>query len=186
MERASRQSSRIAGIPAIAIPDATREPAAYVDALLATLGQRDPLEVYAATPQRVRDVVADMGSNAWRTAPEDGEWTPEQVVGHLVDVDIVYGFRWRLAVTDEDPSYPGYNEKRWAMLARPDAKSLIRALDALRTINVALLQSFGPSEWKQTAVHGEQGRETVHRMLQKIAGHDIAHLNQLERAVAAL
>jgi DinB superfamily len=167
----------------IDIPDATREPEQYVQALLKVLDGRDAITVYAETPVTVERLCDGLEATEWQRSPAPGEWTPLQIVGHLLDVDIVYGFRWRLTITEVRPSYPGYDEKRWAELARPDPPTLLRAFGALRTVNVALLRSLNGDDWKRTGVHGEQGQETVQRMADKIAGHDIAHVNQLERAI---
>lgn len=170
----------------IEIPDATAQPAEYVQALLATLGNRAPLTVYRETPTLVAELCTGLSERAWRLPMADGEWSALQVVGHLFDVDVVYGFRWRLALAADDPTYPGYDEKRWAELARPAIPDLLAALSALRTANVALLASLDEGSWRRTAVHGEQGREDIRRMLDKIAGHDLAHLNQLTRTVTAV
>jgi hypothetical protein len=168
----------------IHIPDAAAEPDAYVAALLDLVGQRDPVAVYAATPDVLTRVCGSLAGPAWHRPPAPGEWSAAQVVGHLFDVDIVYGFRWRLALTADDPSYPGYDEKAFADLARPEPADLLAALRALRVANVALLRSLGPAELRRAAHHEEQGREDVERMVRKVAGHDLAHLNQLERTVA--
>ena len=94
----------------IMIPDATTEPEAYVAALLRTLGDRDPLVVYEQTSDEVRRHCQDLDRDSWTTPMADGEWSALQLVGHLFDVDVVYGFRWRLALTEDTPAYPGYNE----------------------------------------------------------------------------
>jgi hypothetical protein len=167
----------------IVIPDATREPAAYVEALLETLGDRDPLEVYADTPRIVRGLCTGLDATAWTTPMAPGEWSPEQVVGHLLDVDVVYGFRWRLALTEDTPTYPGYDEKRWSLLARPAPERLLDAFDGLRAANLALLRSLGEPDLRRAAIHAEQGSEDLRRMIDKVAGHDLAHLNQLQRTV---
>ena len=73
----------------IEIPDATREPAAYVQALVRTLGEREPLEVLRGTPGTARELCRRLDGAGWRTPMAAGEWTPLQVVGHLLDVDIV-------------------------------------------------------------------------------------------------
>ena len=176
-------------IEPIVIPNATREPAAYVKALLETLGDRDPLEVYADSANAVRELCTGLDEAGW-TAPmapmAPGEWSAFQVVGHLFDVDVVYGFRWRLALTEDTPSYPGYDEKRWSLLARPAPQRLLGAFAGLREANLALLRSLGGTELRRGAVHAEQGSEDLQRMIDKVAGHDLAHLNQLQRTVSAV
>jgi DinB superfamily len=169
----------------IEIPDASREPAAYVRSLVDTLGDRDPLEVYAATPASAADICHGLSDAQWHAPLAEGEWSAAQIVGHLFDVDIVYGFRWRLVLTEDKPAYPGYNEKLWSQLPRPDATGLLAAWSGIRAANVALLRGIPAADWKRWGTHGEQGDEQFDLMVDKIAGHDLAHLNQLARTVAA-
>ena len=173
-------------IEPIEIPDATREPAAYVEALVRTLGQREPLEVLRGTPATARELCRGLDDRGWRTPMAEGEWTPLQVVGHLLDVDIVYGFRWRLILTEDRPSYPGYDEKAWSLLPRPDPDRLLDALEGLRAANLAMLEGVTDADRDRLGVHGEQGEERFELALNKVAGHDLAHLNQLARTVAAV
>jgi hypothetical protein len=173
-------------IEPIEIPDATRQPQEYVAALLVTLGDRDPLTVYEQTPHAVRTLCHRLDEREWHAIPEPGEWSVFKIVGHLLDADIVYGFRWRLALTEDSPTYPGYDEKAWSELARPAPRALLEAFSFLREANVALMASLGPDDWTRTGVHGEQGGEDVHRMVAKMAGHDLAHTNQLQRAIQGM
>jgi hypothetical protein len=173
-------------IEPIEIPDATREPAAYVQALVRTLGERAPLEVLRGTPATARELCRGLDDRGWRTPMAEGEWTPLQVVGHLLDVDIVYGFRWRLILTEDRPSYPGYDEKAWSLLPRPDPARLLDALEGLRAANLAMLEGVTDADRDRLGVHAEQGEERFELALNKIAGHDLAHLNQLARTVAAV
>lgn len=173
-----------AGIAAIEIPDATREPDAYVQALVDTLGDREPLGVYQATASEVDRLSAELSPEQWDIPLADGEWTAAQIIGHLVDVDIVYGFRLRLVLTESDPAYPGYDEKLWSQLPKPVPASVLAAFAGLRAYNTALLRQTTPEQWLRTGRHGEQGGEPVSRMVAKLAGHDLAHLNQLARTIA--
>jgi hypothetical protein len=54
----------------------------------------------------------------------------------------------------------------------------------LRTYDVWLLEHVARDDWQRIGVHEEQGPETVERNLRKLAAHDLAHLNQIERALA--
>ena len=173
-------------IEPIPIPDATLEPAAYVQALVDTLGDREPLEVMRQTPTTVRAMCRELTETQWRTPMADGEWNALQVVGHLLDVDVVYGFRWRLVLTEERPSYPGYDEKRWSLLPRPAPTQVMAALEGLRAVNLAVLDQVDDDGRQRLGVHGEQGEEHFDLTVRKVAGHDLAHLNQLARTVAAV
>jgi len=168
----------------IDIPDATRQPAAYVQALTDTLGDRDPLQVYTATTTTIGDLCAGLSDAQWHARLADGEWTAAQILGHLLDVDIVYGFRWRLVLTEQAPAYPGYNEKLWSELPQPEPAALLNALHGLRAANIALLRGIDARDWTREGIHAEQGPEPFQLLVAKIAGHDLAHLNQLARTVA--
>jgi len=172
-------------IEPIQIPDATLEPAAYVQALVDTLGDREPLEVMRQTPTTVRAMCRQLTDAQWRTPMADGEWNALQIVGHLLDVDVVYGFRWRLVLTEDRPSYPGYDEKRWSLLPRPAPTQVLAALEGLRAVNLAVLDQVDGDGRRRLGVHGEQGEEHFDLTVRKVAGHDLAHLNQLARTVAA-
>ena len=172
-------------IEPIQIPDATLEPAAYVRTLVATLGDREPLEVLRQTPKAIRDLCAGLTDVQWRRPMADGEWNALQVVGHLLDVDVVYGFRWRLILTEERPAYPGYDEKRWSLLPRPAPAQVLAALEGLRAVNLAVLEGVADDAATRLGVHGEQGEEEFDLTVRKVAGHDLAHRNQLARTVAA-
>jgi DinB family protein len=171
---------------AIDIPDATLHPAEYVEALIKTLGGRDPLRVYEQTATEVTGVCSALKPHEWTQVLAPDEWSPLQLVGHLLDVDIVYGFRWRLVLTEDCPAYPGYNEKAWSLLARPGPVEVLQAFLALRGTNVALLRGLAEDDFGRQGVHSQQGRENVKKMLDKIAGHDLAHLNQLVRTIESI
>lgn len=93
------------------------------------------------------------------------------------------GFRWRLVLTEAKPTYPGYNEKCWAQLPKPGFQALLVLLEALRSANLLLLRTTARAEWQRLGVHGEQGSETFELMVRKLAGHDLAHLDQLRQAL---
>lgn len=60
-----------------------------------------------------------MSGRAWFKPLGPGDWNAHQVVGHLFDVDIVYGFRWCLALTVDLPAHPGHDERAWGSPEAP-------------------------------------------------------------------
>lgn len=172
-------------IEPIEIPDATLYPAEYKQALLDLIGDRDPVDVIEETVPLARKLFEGAAPEQLVRRPAPDEWSALDVVGHLFDVDIVYGFRWRLVLTEENPTYPGYNEKLFTPLPRPPFWSLVSAWEGLRAANAVLLRRTPREQWQRRGHHEEQGGETFDEMVRKLAAHDLAHLNQIERAVAA-
>ncbi len=90
------------------------DPSAYVDDMLARVGDRDPLALLAAAPDRLADAVAHLSDNDARRAPEPGAWSVLQILRHLADSEIVYGYRLRLIVAsgEDRPADSGLRPRR--------------------------------------------------------------------------
>lgn len=174
----------MAGIEAIGLPDAAADPRTYRDELLAVVADRDPLEVIAQTPERVRALVNGRDPSALARRPAEGEWSAAEIIGHLLDDEIVNGFRLRLTLTADRPSYPSNDPTAWAGLPKPPLDQLWPVWEGLRAYNLWLLRAIPRSIWGRVGLHAEQGPETVEVLVRKNAGHDLAHLNQLERCLA--
>jgi nuclear transport factor 2 (NTF2) superfamily protein len=167
----------------VVIPDASTEPAEYVRALIEVLGDRDPVDVLSRTPGEVDRILGSEQPGVVLAREGPGEWSFRDVLGHLLDVDLVYGFRLRLALTEQVPSYPGYDEKRFSQLPKLDVVGLAAAFRWLRLANLELIGRLTPEQLARQGVHGEQGLEDVGLMVKKLAGHDLAHLGQMRRAI---
>jgi DinB superfamily len=166
----------------ITMPDASAEPAKYKQALLDLSHDSDPLQILGQTIARWREVTADLTTAQRNAPPEPGEWSVAQLTGHLFDVDLVFGFRGRLILSNDNPTYPGYDEKIWTPMPRLPFAELLDAWEGLRKANLVVFAAAPKAAWSRTAVHSEQGPETFAEVIAKMAGHDLAHLNQMQRA----
>lgn len=54
----------------------------------------------------------------------------------------------------------------------------------LREANLALLKTLTPEQWKHYGMHAERGQETIEHIVRLIAGHDLNHLQQIERILS--
>jgi hypothetical protein len=167
------------------LPDATAEPAAYKQALLDLIGTTDPIKTMTHTVDQWRSISGRLTPVQQFAEPAPGEWSVAAITGHLFDVDLVYGFRWRLLLTEDNPSYPGYDEKLWTPMPRLPFPELLDAWEGLRAANLLVLKAAPPEALTRTAVHSQQGPETFDETLRKVAAHDLAHLNQLQRTAEA-
>ena len=168
----------------ILAPDPVKEPEAYQRALVDLLGDQDPIDVLSMTPERIIHATAALDSKTLTTRPEPEEWSVEEILTHFWHAEIVYAFRWRLTLRQPGETYPGYDQDLWTDLPRPPFGELLDAFSALRRANVGLIEATPKDEWTKAAHHVERGPESFALSVQLIAGHDIAHLKQLDQTIA--
>ncbi|MGH2730887.1 MAG: DinB family protein [Actinomycetota bacterium] len=170
----------------IVAPDPVAEPEAYTQALLDLLGGRDPIEILAETPTTIAHATAALDTPTLTGRPEPNEWSVEELVGHLFHAEVVYAFRWRLTLRQPGTKYPGYDQDAWTDLPRPPFGELVEAFTALRRADVHLIQETPQWQWDVAANHEERGPESFELAVRLIAGHDIAHLRQLDQTLAVV
>jgi len=136
------------------------------------------IEAIRVAPARLREAVADLGDVQLDTPYRDGGWTVRQVVHHVVDSHVNAYTRFRLALTEDNPTIRPYQEKLWAEL--PDAKTLpveasLVLLDALHARWVALLETLEPEQCRRPLRHPESGDQTIDTMLEVYSWHGAHH-----------
>jgi hypothetical protein len=165
--------------------DPVEEPQAYQDELLALLGGQDPVEVMAATAAVLREAVDGLDADQLARPPAQGEWSVEQVIAHLFDAQLAYAFRARMILAHDGPPLVGYDQEAWAALPHPSAAVMVELFGAMRDADVDLIRRTPAEDWDRAGIHEERGPTTFRLLVETIAGHDRAHLEQLRRTAAA-
>lgn len=144
----------------------------------------------AAYIQQIAELPAQLASAAQRLGPEQlalpyrpGGWTGQQVLHHVADSHINAYCRFRLALTEDNPTIRPYDEASWAELpdvaATPVAVSLV-LLENLHSRWVTLLHHLTAAQWQRTFYHPETRRtSTLDQMLALYAWHGRHHLAHL-------
>jgi hypothetical protein len=142
----------------------------------------------AETPAKLRAAIGGLSDEQLDTPYRPGGWTVRQVVHHVPDSHLNSYTRFRLALTEDEPTIKPYHEDRWAEL--PDARTApvevsLRLLECLHARWVALLRSLTDAEWKRTFRHPELGLVSLEQNAALYAWHGrhhVAHiLNLRER-----
>ncbi|MGH9382097.1 MAG: DinB family protein [Thermoanaerobaculia bacterium] len=161
------------------------EARAYIDAILGMLGDRDPWRVLEETPDEVARRVEDLDEATLRRPEAPGKWSLIQVVQHLADSEIVWGWRLRMVIAQDRPAITGFDQDLWAERLGYDQTSLADALQQLRLLrrlNLRIVRAVPePERHLRVGIHAERGEETLAHMIRLEAGHDLAHLRQLDR-----
>jgi len=125
-----------------------------------------------------RQAVAGLTDAQLDTPYREGGWTPRQVVHHMADSHASSYIRFRLALTEDEPTMAGYSADGWAAL--PDAKSgpvqlSIDLLEALHRRWTFLLRAMKPEEFRRTIKRPNGQVLTLDRLLQTYAWHGKHH-----------
>jgi hypothetical protein len=143
------------------------------------------VEQIATTPARLKASIAGLSDQQLATPYRPGGWTIRQVVHHVPDSHLNSYVRFKLALTEDQPSIKGYREDHWAELAdartAPVEVSLV-LLESLHRRWVTLLESLTDEDWKRTFHHSEFGLVSLEKNAALYAWHGrhhVAHITGL-------
>jgi hypothetical protein len=168
---------------------AAEHAAAYVPAVLALLGDRDPLPVLRDTPSALPRAIDGLSPGQLRAPERPGKWSIAQVLHHLADSEVVYAWRMRLILAHDRPPLTGYDQDLWAerlQYGQGDPRDALALFAVLRQANLRLVERASPADLRRVGVHAERGEESLHHLVRLYAGHDLLHLRQIERVRAAV
>ena len=133
-------------------------------------------------PSELRTALAALPAARLDTRYREGGWTARQVVHHVADSHMNAYIRFRLALTENEPTIKPYAEDRWAELidARAgDPAISVGILEGVHRRWHALLASLAPADFARTARHPEVGVISVDWLLQLYAWHGRHHLGHI-------
>jgi hypothetical protein len=145
------------------------------------------IEEIAATPAKVRAALQGLNDAQLDTPYRDGGWTLRQVAHHLPDSHMNAYIRWRLALTETEPTIKPYAEDAWAKLedaSHAPTEVSLRLLETLHERWVRLLRSLNAEDFAKTFRHPEHGVRTLDWMLFLYAWHGrhhTAHISELRK-----
>jgi hypothetical protein len=139
----------------------------------------------AQTPANLRQAVKGLSDQQLDTPYRPDGWTVRQVAHHVPDSHLNAYVRFKLALTEEEPTIKTYAEDRWAQL--PDTRATpveisLTMLDSLHDRWVRLLRSLGPEDWKRSFRHPELGLVGLEKSLAIYSWHGrhhVAHITSL-------
>jgi uncharacterized damage-inducible protein DinB len=132
--------------------------------------------------------VAGLSREQLETPYRPGGWTIKQVVHHVPDGHMNAYTRFKLALTENEPTIKPYEEDKWAEL--PDSQRVpidvsLDLLDALHTRWVTLLGAMDAADFTRTLRHPEHNRiMTLGQLLALYAWHGrhhVAHITSLRK-----
>ena len=154
----------------------------YVQRIQSKIAGQDPLKVQAATAKKLERMIKGATSAKLQKRPAPEKWSATEILAHLADAEIVVSWRLRSILGSPGTPIQAFDQDAWVAAghyAKRDARKSLEQFRVLRDANLALYKNLTPQQWKHHGVHAERGEESVERIAQMMAGHDINHLEQV-------
>lgn len=146
--------------------------------------RRQYLESIRTLPARLQELTTALSDEQLNKPYRPGGWTIRQLIHHIADSHMNSYIRFKLGLTEDNPTITGYDQDAWAELrdtALTPVSVSVQLLEAIHTRWVNLLEGFSAADWQRTVVHPEKGRAvTLNEFLALYAWHCEHHLMQIK------
>jgi DinB family protein len=141
-------------------------------------GRTDLIDRLRAVP----DALATAARAASPEPPAPGEWTPSEVVRHLIAVEQeVWQPRLAQLEAEDHPTWPWTEPDPWAGNPGATLDELLATYAAVRGRTMAMLDALDDAGWARTGTHATFGVLDVAGLMVRAIDHDDEHLRSFER-----
>ena len=136
------------------------------------------IEEIATAPARLRDAVRGLDEAQLDTPYRPGGWTVRQTVHHLADSHMNSFMRWRLALTEPEPTIRPYDQAAWGELADSRIAPVELSLHLIENLHarwVVLLKTLSDADLARSFRHPELGVVRLDTNLALYAWHGRHH-----------
>jgi hypothetical protein len=149
--------------------------------------REDYIAQMAAAPGAMRAAVEGLDAVQLDTPYRVGGWTVRQVVHHVPDSHLNAYIRFKLALTEEEPTIRPYDQALWAQLPEALAGPIGFSLDLLESLHerwVACIRALPSGSFARKFRHPELGLMSLDQQLALYAWHGRHHLAQITSLAA--
>lgn len=138
-------------------------------------------------PAILEQVVQNMDEAQLETPYRDGGWTVKQLVHHVADSHMNAYIRFKLGLTEINPTIKPYDEHAWSQLADTNTTPVNISLTLLHALHrrwVAILTEMTDEDFDKTIIHPDKSKPiTLWNMLGTYSwhgNHHVAHITTLK------
>jgi DinB family protein len=146
------------------------------------LGDRDAIASLRDSAERIRSLVSAWSREQFERTYAPGKWSARLILTHLAETDMALGYRIRMTLSTPGYVAQPFDQDAWirreSTASGPEAAA---AYYALRQMNLAMFGSLSPADTQTSLTHPDYGPITVDWIIHQMAGHDLNHLEQIER-----
>ena len=148
------------------------------------------LSIIEELPEKLTNLVSDLSDNQLDMSYRSQGWTIRQVVHHLVDSHMNSYIRFKLALTEENPTIRPYFENHWAELPDTFETPIEVSLQLLKNLHqrwIILLKSISKKDLNRVFTHPEMNTTiTLWQNIALYAWHSEHHLAHVKQALKTI
>jgi uncharacterized damage-inducible protein DinB len=149
------------------------------------LAGQEPIPVLTSTADRLYALTTPLSGAQIDRPVAPGKWSIREIAAHLADCELVFSFRLRQTLSQKHALIRPFDQEAWATrYAAYDLDSALSLFKAARNWNLRLLTTVTEEDRHHPTTHPERGTMTFWAIVETMAGHDINHLQQIERFAA--
>jgi hypothetical protein len=137
-------------------------------------------------PQHLENAVLNLDEAQLNTVYREGGWMVKQVVHHVADSHMNAYIRFKLGLTENNPTIRPYDEVQWAEMKDSLELPINLSLTLLHTLHSRwyhILKNLSETDFQKTVFHPEHKKEfTLWDLLGMYAWHSrhhVAHITSL-------
>ena len=149
---------------------------------------KDPIALQRQAPATIAGLIHGATDAKLKEQPGPGKWSVTEILVHLAEDELVSFWRYRQILEHESPALAGFDQDLWARLgdyASWEPEHALTMFRLLREGNIRMFSRLTAEQWQRSGVHSERGTLTVHDLCRHMAAHDINHIEQIRKILAA-
>lgn len=161
-------------------------PQQYTSRISGYVHGQNHLKVLRSTPKKLARLLKGKKPAHLTKRPAPEKWSVGEILAHLAEGEIVIAYRLRLVASVNSTPIQAYDQDLWQANAgylKKNPKLGLLTFTLLRELNVGFIKSLSTEKRNHYGMHSERGQESIVRMMELYAGHDVNHMKQIEKLV---
>ena len=146
------------------------------------------IETIENFPLKIKKITENLSDEKLNLKYRPDGWNIKQVVHHCADSHINSYIRFKLALTENNPTIKPYNEAKWAELVDANEDNILDSILIIEGIHARwtkMLKSFNDTDLSKTFIHPENKKSyELREVIGLYAWHCDHHFAHIEQALS--
>ena len=165
---------------------ANETPEQYKARILGLMEGKDAVSVQRETAAKLAKLVDGAPREKLAKRPAADKWSVSEILAHLAEAEVSCFWRYRQMIEHNGSAIIPFDQDLWYKLGdypARDPQDSLQLFRLMRDANLRMFDHLAAEQWQLGGVHRERGPMTVADLARQMAGHDVNHVAQIEKAL---